>query len=178
DGIRREMTDSTLLLIAYRKSTISLADQVVFLDHGRVSAAGTHQELRDTSAGYRALVDAYDEAAISHNLLESSGPPPSDGPDPSVAVLAQRTRTVAGAVERLGSGQYRREGTDTGAIDLSGPFTDPLAEDGRPSAELPADEPSAEPPADGPGADEPPADEPGADEPTADEPDATKEDGR
>ena len=32
DGIRREMTSSTLLLIAYRKSTISLADQVVFLD--------------------------------------------------------------------------------------------------------------------------------------------------
>jgi len=178
DGIRREMTDSTLLLIAYRKSTISLADQVVFLDHGRVSAAGTHQELRDTSAGYRALVDAYDEAAISHNLLESSGPPPSDGPDPSVAVPAQRARTVADAVERHGSGQYRREETDTGAIDLSGPFTDPPAEDGRPSAEPRADEPGAdEPRGDEPSA-EPRGDGPGAGEPPADEPDETKEDGR
>lgn len=73
DGIRREMTASTLLLIAYRKSTISLADQVVFLDHGAVAAQGTHAELREHSDGYRALVDAYDEAAIAHNLMESHG---------------------------------------------------------------------------------------------------------
>lgn len=73
DGIRREMTASTLLLIAYRKSTISLADHVVFLDHGTVSAQGTHTELREHSDGYRALVDAYDEAAIAHDLMESHG---------------------------------------------------------------------------------------------------------
>lgn len=71
DGIRREMTSSTLLLIAYRKSTISLADQVVFLDHGAVAAQGTHAELREHSPGYRALVDAYDEAAIAHDLMEA-----------------------------------------------------------------------------------------------------------
>ena len=109
DGIRREMTSSTLLLIAYRKSTISLADQVVFLDHGRVRAAGTHEELRGRSEGYRALVDAYDEAAISHNLLEASRPQPSDGPDPGIAVDAARARTVTAAVERHGEGRYRRE---------------------------------------------------------------------
>ncbi|PZP14327.1 MAG: multidrug ABC transporter ATP-binding protein [Brachybacterium faecium] len=73
DGIRREMTASTLLLIAYRKSTISLADHVVFLDHGTVSAQGTHTELRTRSTDYRALVDAYDEAAIAHDLMESHG---------------------------------------------------------------------------------------------------------
>lgn len=73
DGIRREMTASTLLLIAYRKSTISLADHVVFLDHGTVSAQGTHTELRTRSTEYRALVDAYDEAAIAHDLMESHG---------------------------------------------------------------------------------------------------------
>ncbi|HEX7349388.1 ABC transporter ATP-binding protein [Brachybacterium sp.] len=109
DGIRREMTASTLLLIAYRKSTISLADQVVFLDHGRVGAAGTHEELRVRSEGYRALVDAYDEAAISHSLLEAEGPQPSDGPDPAVAVPAERERTVTGAIEIHGTGRYRRE---------------------------------------------------------------------
>lgn len=99
DGIRREMTSSTLLLIAYRKSTISLADQVVFLDHGRVAATGTHEELRGRSEGYRALVDAYDEAAISHSLLEATKVPPSDGPDPSVAVPAARERTMTDAIE-------------------------------------------------------------------------------
>lgn len=109
DGIRREMTASTLLLIAYRKSTISLADQVVYLEHGRVAASGTHEELRAISEGYRSLVDAYDEAAIAHNLLESSAPQPSDGPDPAIAVPDARARTVADAVERHGAGRYRRE---------------------------------------------------------------------
>ena len=124
DGIRREMTSSTLLLIAYRKSTISLADQVVFLDHGRVAASGTHEELRTGSEGYRSLVDAYDEAAISHNLLESSGPQPSDGPDPSIAVDADRARTVSAAVERHGEGRYRREDvTPDGECECEPPAT-------------------------------------------------------
>jgi len=70
DGIRREMTSSTLLVVAYRKSTISLADQVVFVERGRIVADGTHEELRRTTPGYRALVDAYEEAAISESLLE------------------------------------------------------------------------------------------------------------
>lgn len=120
DGIRREMTESTLLLIAYRKSTISLADQVVFLDHGRVADAGTHEELRARSTGYRALVDAYDEAAISHNLLEASSPQPSDGPDPAVAVPAQRERMVTGALELHGAGRHRREesGGDEGECEV------------------------------------------------------------
>lgn len=76
EGIRRELTDSTLLLVAYRKSTISLADQVVHLEHGRVRAVGTHEQLRASSPSYRALVDAYDEAAIAHDLLEHE--PPED----------------------------------------------------------------------------------------------------
>lgn len=69
--IRTHMTESTLLLVAYRKSTISIADRVVFLEHGRVRGAGTHAELRESLPAYRALVDAYDEAAISHSLLEA-----------------------------------------------------------------------------------------------------------
>jgi ABC-type multidrug transport system fused ATPase/permease subunit len=71
DGIGREMTDSTLLLVAYRKSTISLADQVIFLERGTVTARGTHEELRDGCEPYRALVDAYEEAAIADALLEA-----------------------------------------------------------------------------------------------------------
>ncbi|MBB5830299.1 ABC transporter ATP-binding protein [Brachybacterium aquaticum] len=144
DGIRREMTESTLLLVAYRKSTISLADQVVYLDHGRVAATGTHEELRGRSEGYRALVDAYDEAAISHSLLEANRPEPGDGPDPAEGVDAARARTLEDAVERHGAGRVRREehGADedtgwepptrTGALRAVG-RGDGSADEGRPA---------------------------------------------
>ncbi len=44
--------DSTLLLIAYRKATIALADEVLFLDGGRIADRGTHEELLDRNPAY------------------------------------------------------------------------------------------------------------------------------
>lgn len=52
----------TVLVVAYRKATIALADQVVHLADGRIADRGTHAELRERSAAYRDLVDAYDQA--------------------------------------------------------------------------------------------------------------------
>uniref|UniRef100_UPI00259652A0 DUF3363 domain-containing protein n=1 Tax=uncultured Aeromicrobium sp. TaxID=337820 RepID=UPI00259652A0 len=52
----------TVLVVAYRKATISLADEVVLLDGGRVVERGTHEELLERSSVYRDLVDAYDQA--------------------------------------------------------------------------------------------------------------------
>jgi ABC-type multidrug transport system fused ATPase/permease subunit len=52
----------TVLVVAYRKATIALADEVVFLDEGAVAARGTHDELVDSSDEYRNLVNAYDQA--------------------------------------------------------------------------------------------------------------------
>ncbi|MFG1813058.1 ABC transporter ATP-binding protein [Kribbella sp. NPDC049174] len=66
-GLRSSVQDSeaatTVLVIAYRKATISLADEVVFLDEGRIAAQGTHTELQQRSAAYRELVDAYEKDA-------------------------------------------------------------------------------------------------------------------
>ena len=70
-GIREHMTDSTLLVVAYRKATIAIADDVVFMSHGRVQAVGSHEELSATNPAYAALVNAYDEASIAHDLLEA-----------------------------------------------------------------------------------------------------------
>jgi len=51
---------TTLVVVAYRKATIALADEVVHLDGGRIAARGTHEELLATSPAYAALVNAYE----------------------------------------------------------------------------------------------------------------------
>lgn len=61
EGLRREL-DATLLVIAYRISTISLADRVLFLDEGRIVAEGTHVDLLAHPA-YLAMVSAYERGA-------------------------------------------------------------------------------------------------------------------
>jgi ATP-binding cassette, subfamily B, bacterial len=51
---------ASLVVVAYRKATISLADEVVHLDEGRVLGRGTHAELLATSPAYAQLVNAYE----------------------------------------------------------------------------------------------------------------------
>ncbi|WP_370327498.1 ABC transporter ATP-binding protein [Euzebya sp.] len=52
--------DTTVVLVAYRRSSIALADEVVYVEGGRIVGRGTHDELYATLPGYAALIDAYD----------------------------------------------------------------------------------------------------------------------
>ena len=58
-GLRRELA-TTLVVVAYRLSTISLADRVIFLRDGRVEATGSHAELLASQPGYGAIIRAYE----------------------------------------------------------------------------------------------------------------------
>jgi len=59
EGLRREL-DTTLIVIAYRLSTIRLADRVLYLEDGRIAATGSHEELMAIQPGYEAMVRAYE----------------------------------------------------------------------------------------------------------------------
>jgi ABC-type multidrug transport system fused ATPase/permease subunit len=61
-GLRDSDATSTVVVVAYRRATIALADEVVYLDEGRVTARGTHRQLLKSSDGYRSLVTAYERA--------------------------------------------------------------------------------------------------------------------
>ena len=56
----QEELRTTLVVIAYRLSTIRLADRVIFLEDGRVAATGSHDELMDGAPGYAAIIRAYE----------------------------------------------------------------------------------------------------------------------
>jgi ATP-binding cassette subfamily B protein len=53
---------ASILVVAYRRATIALADEVVYLEQGKVVATGTHASLLATNAGYADLVTAYEKA--------------------------------------------------------------------------------------------------------------------
>jgi ABC-type multidrug transport system fused ATPase/permease subunit len=54
-GLREAMRGRTTLIVAHRLSTISLADEIVVLERGRVVARGTSLELEATSDVYREI---------------------------------------------------------------------------------------------------------------------------
>jgi ABC-type multidrug transport system fused ATPase/permease subunit len=60
DGQLGGKTDATLVVVAYRKATIALADEVVHLQDGRIVDRGTHAELLARSPSYARLVNAYE----------------------------------------------------------------------------------------------------------------------
>ncbi|WP_241238363.1 ABC transporter ATP-binding protein [Nocardioides pantholopis] len=60
EALRSGATSGSLLVVAYRKGTIALADEVVHLDGGRVVDRGTHEELLVRDPAYAALVNAYE----------------------------------------------------------------------------------------------------------------------
>ena len=62
-GLRAAELPSTVVIIAYRASSISLSDEVFYLDSGSVVARGTHEELLATQPGYAKLLTAYEAAA-------------------------------------------------------------------------------------------------------------------
>lgn len=64
-GLRSEELPSTVIVVAYRPSSINLADEVVYVERGTVVAQGTPQELLSSVPGYARLLRAYEEDAAA-----------------------------------------------------------------------------------------------------------------
>lgn len=77
DGLRERGEEAsgggaTVVVIAYRKATVALADEVLFLEDGAIADRGTHEELLGRSAGYRELITAYAKAAEEAEATEDT----------------------------------------------------------------------------------------------------------
>ncbi|HWM56115.1 MAG TPA: ABC transporter ATP-binding protein, partial [Solirubrobacterales bacterium] len=56
-GLREVMAGRTTFIIAHRLSTVSLADEVVVMDSGRIVDRGTHEELLEGCGFYREIAE-------------------------------------------------------------------------------------------------------------------------
>jgi ABC-type multidrug transport system fused ATPase/permease subunit len=56
-GLREVMAGRTTFIIAHRLSTVSLADEIVVLDGGRIVDRGTHEELMEGCGFYREIAE-------------------------------------------------------------------------------------------------------------------------
>lgn len=60
-ALRRVLDSTTALLVVHRPSTIALADRVALLEHGTITAVGTHSELMASTPSYRAVLTQHAE---------------------------------------------------------------------------------------------------------------------
>ncbi|WP_041940856.1 MULTISPECIES: ABC transporter ATP-binding protein [Frankia] len=83
--LRARAGASTVVVVAQRRSTIALADEVIHLDAGRVIGRGRHEDLLASSPRYTALLTAYEAAARAAGAL----------PEPAVREPAVQGREPA-----------------------------------------------------------------------------------
>jgi ABC-type multidrug transport system fused ATPase/permease subunit len=71
-GLAEAMSGRTTFIIAHRLSTVSLADEVVVLDGGRIVDRGTHEELLAGCGFYREIAEhgLADAVFLQHDLEE------------------------------------------------------------------------------------------------------------
>jgi ATP-binding cassette, subfamily B, bacterial len=55
------LAGTTALLVVHRPSTVALADRVALLEHGTITATGTHSELMETVPAYRSVLSQHAE---------------------------------------------------------------------------------------------------------------------
>ncbi|MDP8959895.1 MAG: ABC transporter ATP-binding protein/permease [Actinomycetota bacterium] len=70
-GLKEARLPSTVLVVAYRRATIVLADEVIYLEDGRVVAQGRHRDLLEQVPGYAHLLRAYEEDAAARQAEQA-----------------------------------------------------------------------------------------------------------
>lgn len=61
-NIRRYMKGRTVIVVAHDMNTVKEADYIVVLNHGALEAAGTHEQLLQSSPTYRDYLEKQGQA--------------------------------------------------------------------------------------------------------------------
>ncbi len=80
-GLAEADLPATVVVVAYRRGSIALADEVVFLQDGAVAARGGHDELLATVPAYASLVTAYEQQRAEDAAAAAHAQPPAEVPE-------------------------------------------------------------------------------------------------
>jgi ABC-type multidrug transport system fused ATPase/permease subunit len=72
-GVAHGGTGPTVLLVAYRMSSVTFADEVVHIEGGRVVDRGAHEALLARDPGYRELATAYEQESARRAAARADG---------------------------------------------------------------------------------------------------------
>jgi ATP-binding cassette, subfamily B, bacterial len=103
--LRRLMTGRTSLIISHNLLTLTDADQILYLDDGHITAAGTHRELLSASPGYAHLYRMH-QGPVAPRPAFLPGPhvPPHRAPLGLMEVDTVKTQPRGGSAGRLSGG--------------------------------------------------------------------------
>ncbi|ADK82367.1 ABC transporter ATP-binding protein [Sediminispirochaeta smaragdinae] len=65
-AFKKEIPDTTKIIIAQRIKSIQDADKIIVLDEGRINAIGTHDELLETCKIYREVYESQNRESLIH----------------------------------------------------------------------------------------------------------------
>ncbi len=123
--LRRLMTGRTTIIISHDLLTVTDADQIVYLEDGRVSAVGDHHQLLASSPGYARLYALHrsDGGIPAPGGTGRAAVPRPGGPPPPARAPAPAGPARPGRGPRLPFGPDRRNGHVPAVADV---FTTPF----------------------------------------------------
>ena len=83
----RDLTaDRATIIISHRLSSLMHADEILFIDHGRIIERGSHAELLSQGGRYKELYDLQvefgDDPGVKGAAIDEAGAAPADTPEP------------------------------------------------------------------------------------------------
>ncbi|MEU6080708.1 ABC transporter ATP-binding protein [Streptomyces sp. NPDC047108] len=126
EALRGVMAGRTTLLIAHRRSTLSLADRIAVLDGGRLVDAGSHEELEERCPLYRRLLTDPDELG---GVERDPAGAVRDGEVPGAESTDGGSRTTASTAAADPAGGNGHEAAENGHESAAGSGAEPTRQD-------------------------------------------------